>query len=121
MKRFSLVMVFAAMALAPFAQADLTLPKKDNFYDKLGRGLADIVLAPSHLLDSTYDLTNEYGPTVGYTKGLVQGTSRMIMDIFIGVAEVVSSPFPTGPLRSAAYDSQVIERYPPADLIENWY
>jgi putative exosortase-associated protein (TIGR04073 family) len=104
-----------------FAQADLTMPKKPTFYDKLGRGLANIVLAPAHLFDSTYELTMTEGPTVGTTKGFVQGTSRMVMDIFVGVAEVVTSPFPSKSFKSPAYDSGQVEPYPPADLIDNWY
>jgi putative exosortase-associated protein (TIGR04073 family) len=104
-----------------FAQADLSMPKKPNFYDKLGNGLANIILAPAHLFDSPYELIQTEGPTVGTTKGFVQGTSRMIMDIFVGVAEVITSPIPSKSYKSAAYDSGQVEPYPPADLIDNWY
>lgn len=109
------------LLLTSIAQADLKMPERDNFYDKMGRGIANIVLSPAHLFDSPYVLTQEYGPTVGTTKGFVQGTSRMIMDIFVGVAEVVTSPFPTGSLKSPAYETGVVEPYPPADLLDNWY
>lgn len=111
------VLIFSASMV----QADLAMPKRPNFYDKMGQGLANIVLSPAHILDSTYELTQEEGPTVGMSKGLVQGTSRMIMDIVIGVAEVVSSPFGGKSLKSPAYDNLQVEPYPPADLIDNWY
>jgi putative exosortase-associated protein (TIGR04073 family) len=114
----SLLLVLVTLSMA---QADLTMPKKPNFYDKLGHGIANIILAPAHILDSTYELTLTEGPTVGTTKGLVQGTSRMVMDMFIGVAEVFTSPFPGKSYKSPAYDSGLVEAYPPADLIENWY
>ncbi|NJK91174.1 MAG: exosortase system-associated protein, TIGR04073 family [Blastochloris sp.] len=122
MKSITTIALFAlTLVLAPLAQADLTMPKKSNFYDKLGRGLANIVLAPAHVLDSTYELTMNEGPTIGATKGFVQGTSRMIMDMFVGIAEVVTSPIPSESYKSPAYDSGLVEPYPPADLIDNWY
>jgi hypothetical protein len=67
------------------------------------------------------------GNTVAFCKGfLVQGISRMVMDIGHGVFEVTTSPFPTmdyGSYRSnktPPYDSMVVNSYPPADL-KNWY
>jgi hypothetical protein len=64
------------------------------------------------------------GPTVGYTKGVVQGVSRTVMDIFVGVAQVVTSPFAQvidSEMKLPAYDSLQAEAYPPADLLDNWY
>ena len=107
--------------------ADISMPVRDSFYDKLGRGLADIALSPSELLDSQYGMIDTEGNTVAFCKGfLVQGTSRMIMDIGHGVFEVVTSPFPTQNFHSyrsqkfPPYDSMVVNDYPPADLT-NWY
>ena len=107
--------------------ADISMPVRDTFYDKLGRGLADIVTSPSELLDSQYGMIDTEGNTVAFCKGfVVQGTSRMVMDIGMGVFEVITSPFPTQNFHSyrsqklAPYDSMVINGYPPADL-NNWY
>ena len=119
MKKYALVLVAVLMASPLYA--DLQMPQKENFYDRLGHGIANIILSPAHLLDSPYELMMDEGPTVGATKGLVQGTSRMVMDIFVGVAEVVTSPLPVESLKQPAYDSKVIEKYPPADLYDNWY
>jgi hypothetical protein len=64
------------------------------------------------------------GNTVAFFKGfVVQGTSRMIMDMGHGVFEILTSPFPTPDYRSLKdppYDSMVVNDYPPADL-HNWY
>jgi hypothetical protein len=67
------------------------------------------------------------GNTVAFTKGfIVQGISRMVMDMGQGVFEIVTSPVPTqtfGSYRSnklPPYDSMVVNDYPPADL-KNWY
>ena len=102
------------------------MPVRDTFYDKLGRGLADLVLSPSELLDSQYSMIDTEGNTVAFTKGfLVQGVSRMVMDMGHGVFEIATSPFPTngGSYESSKlppYDSMVVNDYPPADL-KNWY
>lgn len=119
MKRIALLA--AVVALTSSAWADLKMPEKENFYDRIGHGVANIFLAPAHILDSPYGMLDTHGPTVASTKGMAQGFSRMVMDIFVGIAEVVTSPFPVESLKSPAYDSKVVEPYPPADLLDNWY
>jgi len=117
-----LLALATVLVLAGVAQADLSMPKKPNFYDKAGRGLANIVLSPVHLLDSSYSLLQEEGPTVAASKGLVQGTSRMFMDMGHGIYEVLLAPFPPyESLKLPAYDTAQQNPYPPADLIDNWY
>jgi putative exosortase-associated protein (TIGR04073 family) len=117
-----ILLLVTVLAMAGVAQADLSMPKKPNFYDKAGRGLANIILSPAHLFDSPYSLLQEEGPTVAGTKGFVQGTSRMLMDVAHGIYEVVFSPFPPyESLKQPAYDSGQQNPYPPADLIDNWY
>ncbi len=125
MKRILSLVLVLAMA-ATTSRADISMPVRDNFYDKLGRGISDIVTSPSELLDSQYGMIDTEGDNVAFCKGfLVQGISRMIMDIGMGVFEITTSPFPTnnGSYRSqklAPYDSMVVNAYPPGDL-NNWY
>jgi putative exosortase-associated protein (TIGR04073 family) len=125
MKRILSLALVLTLAVTT-VRADISMPIKDSFYDKLGRGIADIVTAPSNLLDSQYGMIDTEGNTVAFCKGfLVQGISRMIMDMGQGVFEVVTSPFPTnnGSYRSQKlppYDSMVVNQYPPGDL-NNWY
>jgi putative exosortase-associated protein (TIGR04073 family) len=125
LKRFLvLALLLAAPALA--ARADISMPVKDSFYDKLGRGLADVAFSSSELLDSQYSMIDTDGDTVAFCKGfLVQGVSRMVMDIGQGVFEIATSPFPTNngsyiSQKLPPYDSMVVNDYPPADL-KNWY
>jgi len=125
MKRIlTLALVFTMAAIT--ARADISMPIKDNFYDKLGRGISNIITAPSELLDSQYGMIDTEGDNVAFCKGfLVQGVSRMVMDIGDGIFEVVTSPFPTnnGSYRSQKmppYNSMVVNQYPPGDLT-NWY
>ncbi len=126
MKRIlALALLIAATSLT--VRADISMPVRDSFYDKLGRGLADIALSPSELLDSQYGMLDTEGNTTAFCKGfLVQGISRMGMDIGHGVFEIVTAPFPTQNFHSyrthklPPYDSMVVNGYPPADL-KNWY
>jgi putative exosortase-associated protein (TIGR04073 family) len=126
MKRiFALAFLLIAPSLT--SHADISMPVRDSFYDKLGRGLSDVFLSSSELLDSQYGMINTEGNDVAFCKGfLVQGTSRMVMDIGHGIFEIVTSPFPTQNYSSyrsqklPPYDSMIVNAYPPADL-KNWY
>ena len=106
------------------SRADISMPIRDSFYDKMGRGIADVAFSPSEMLDSQYGMIDTEGNTVAFCKGfVVQGVSRMTMDIGHGIFEVVTSPFPTPDYRSLKcppYDSMVVNDYPPADL-KYWY
>jgi putative exosortase-associated protein (TIGR04073 family) len=125
MKRILALALFLAVPQI-MAHADISMPVKDSFYDKLGRGLSDILTSPSEMLDSQYGMIDTEGTNVAFFKGfVVQGISRMIMDMGHGAFEIVSSPFPTnkGSYRSQKlppYDSMVVNQYPPGDL-KNWY
>ena len=125
MKRILALTLLTAMTLSTVS-ADISMPVKDNFYDKLGRGISDIITSPAEILDSQYGMINTEGDNVAFCKGAVaQGVSRMVMDITMGVFEIVTSPFPTnnGSYRSqklTPYDSMVVNDYPPGDL-NNWY
>src|SRR5271156_4820607 len=123
------ILALAILLVVPqiMAHADISMPVRDSFYDKMGRGLANVCFSSSELLDSQYGMIETEGNTTAFCKGfLVQGISRMVMDIGQGVFEIVTSPFPTNTFCSyrsqklPPYDSMVVNDYPPADL-KNWY
>jgi len=123
------ILVLALLLVAPMltTRADISMPVRDSFYDKLGRGLADVVFSMTELPDSQYGMLETEGPTVAFCKGfMVQGVSRMVMDMGHGVWEIVTCPLPTNNFYSyrsqklPPYDSMVVNDYPPADL-KNWY
>ncbi len=122
------ILLLALLLVVPSltTRADISMPVRDSFYDKVGRGIADIAFSPSELFDSQYGMIDTEGTTVAFCKGfLVQGTSRLVMDVGHGVFELITAPFPTnnGSYRSQKlppYDSMVVNAYPPADL-KNWY
>jgi len=103
------------------------MPIADNFYDKMGRGIANVVFSPAEILESQWTLLQVEGGTVGFCKGfLVQGPSRMVQDMGLGIFDIITSPFPLHPgvsyqtFKQPPYDSMVVRDYPPADL-EYWY
>ena len=123
------ILVLALLLAAPqiLAQADISMPVRDSFYDKLGRGIANVAFSSTELPDSQFGMIETEGNTKAFCKGfIVQGISRMLMDIAQGTFEIVTAPFPTntfGSYRSQKlppYDSMVVNDYPPADL-KNWY
>ncbi|MEJ0000163.1 MAG: hypothetical protein WDO13_13940 [Verrucomicrobiota bacterium] len=127
MKRILALALLFMAATTLSSRADISMPVRDSFYDKLGRGIADLCFSSSELWDSQYGMIDTEGNTVAFCKGfLVQGTSRMAMDMGMGVFEIVTSPFPTADFCSyrsqklPPYDSMVVNDYPPADL-KNWY
>jgi putative exosortase-associated protein (TIGR04073 family) len=124
MKRL-LALAFVMVAITLSARADISMPIQDSCYDKLGRGMADVLGSGSEMLDSQYGMIDTEGTTVAFFKGfVVQGVSRMVMDMGQGIFEIATAPFPTPDyesLKMAPYDQpMVINDYPPADL-NNWY
>ncbi len=120
---FTFVLLMGVFSLA---QADISMPKTDNFYDKAGRAFANILAAPAHILDSHYSYIELEGITVAGSKGIVQGFGRMFSDMAHGIFELVTAPFAIGPnatygsYKMAPWNSMVVQDYPPADL-KNWY
>ena len=110
-----------AMMFPCLGWADLRLPPKPTMMEKLGRGIANVTLAASELLDSNYQLLQEKGPTYAYTVGIAQGVSRVIMDTGVGVIEIGTFFIPTKSMKMPAHDTGQVEPVPPADLKDNWY
>ncbi|MEM1060283.1 MAG: hypothetical protein AAGK14_13645 [Verrucomicrobiota bacterium] len=122
-----LLPLIALLCLSGIAHADISMPKGPTFYDKMGRGFANIIFAPAEVLVSHWELLQTEGATVAFNKGfIVQGPSRMLMDMGMGVFEIATAPLPLNDgwsyssFKMAPYDSMVVRPYPPADL-EYWY
>ncbi len=108
------------IAFAMIAHADLSMPKQDTLADKLGRGFGNIAGAPNEIIDSILSVTQEQGPIAGYTKGVLQGSYRMVTDIGHGFFDVLTGPLPVGPYYSyqswkqAPHNSSLVQEYPPS-------
>jgi len=119
MKR--LLLLSLILSVPALSWADLRLPPKPTMMEKLGRGIANVTLAASELLDSNYELLQEKGPTYAYTVGIAQGVSRVIMDTGVGAIEIGTFFIPTKSMKMPAHDTGQVEPVPPADLKDNWY
>lgn len=116
------LLLLSLLLAAPFSgRADLQLPPKPTMMEKLGRGIANVTLAASELLDSNYELLQEKGPTYAYTVGIARGVSRVIMDTGVGAIEVATFFIPTKSMKMPAHDTGQVDPVPPADLKDNWY
>lgn len=113
--------ILGLFLITSLASADIHMPVEQTVYDKLGRGVANIVFAMDEIPDSWYNVTQAEGSSEGATKGVVQGFSRMLMDMGLGAFEVVTFPIVTEkPLKAPAYDTTQDNVYPPT-LLDNWY
>lgn len=125
MKKMLLALVLAALTWT--AQADISLPKEDTLYDKLGRGFGNIIGAPNNILDSYFTTAESEGAMAGVGKGLTQGLSRTIMDIGNGVFELATAPLPVGPYftyqswKKSPWNSSVVNEYPPDQFVTPYY
>ncbi len=119
MKRILLLSLI--LSVPALSWADLRLPPKPTMMEKLGRGVANVTLAVSELLDSNYETLQEKGPTYAYTVGIAQGVSRVIMDTGVGAIEIGTFFIPTKSMKMPAHDTGQVEPVPPADLKDNWY
>ena len=64
MKRILALMLLLAATTTFSVRADISMPVRDSFYDKLGRGIADVAFSPAELLDSQYSMIDTDGNTV---------------------------------------------------------
>lgn len=115
------VFFLVALSVPVLSWADLRLPPKPTMIEKLGRGVANIGLASAELLDSNYQMLQEKGPSYAWTVGLLQGASRVVMDVGVGALEVGTFFIPTKSMKMPAHDTGQVNPIPPADLKDNWY
>lgn len=122
-----LIVAFTFIAMTWVAQADISLPKQDTFYDKAGRGLGNIIGAVNNITDSYFSTAESEGPIAAVGKGVVQGASRMAMDIAYGTFELATAPFPIGPYftyqswKQHPWNSSIVQEYPPSDIVTPYY
>ena len=76
---------------APVAAADSRLIVR-----KLGRGLANAVTGSLEIPVTIYAMHQDQGPVAAMSWGLLIGIGRTLARTVIGVAEIVTFPFPLG-------------------------
>lgn len=78
---------FLGLLSVPAARAD------NDWGDKLGRGVLNIVASPVDLARTIHIQSNAKGPAYGWTVGIVEGLGRTLVRIGAGAIEVVTFPF----------------------------
>ena len=99
-KKFVFVLMFALIAGASMpAYAETTEQfKGENIVMrplmKLGRGISNVVFSPLELPMKWWDVQNEMGGIAGITYGTLRGVCFVLVRIGVGVADIVTFPFP---------------------------
>ena len=65
----------------------------NDWSDKLGRGVLNMVGSPVELARTIHIQSNAKGPAYGWTMGLVEGIGRTLIRFGAGAIETVTSPF----------------------------
>lgn len=114
--------VLALFVGVSVASADITMPKQDNPITKLGRGVANLVTGPTHVIDCVLGNIETEGVTYAWTTGLAYGIWRSGADMAHGAFDVLTFPIPVGPgltyqtWKQPPIDSMVVRENPPGDL-----
>ena len=95
MKKLSAV-AFIVAAFAVTSSADIQDPPSNDYGPtrKLGRGLSNLLFAPSEAFVSYGKVNKEEGNSAGWGYGVVRGLSRSAERHIAGFLELVTWPFP---------------------------
>jgi len=86
-------------APAAYAKNDPT----DYFPNKVLQGFTNIATGFIEIPKNIINMSNEHNIFVGMTWGVLRGTAQAISRTFVGVAELLTSPYPTGELIAPAF------------------
>lgn len=75
----------------------------EYFPKKVLQGFTNIATGFIEIPKNIINITNEHNIFVGMTWGVLRGTAQAISRTFVGAAELLTSPFPTGELNSPAF------------------
>lgn len=93
--KFGKQMVLAALFMVSvFSAAPASADTVDNITKKLGRGVANVGFGPLEILIRPWDVNNESGGIAALTYGVFKGVVCVVVRECVGVAEIVTFPFP---------------------------
>jgi putative exosortase-associated protein (TIGR04073 family) len=110
----TLAAVLLSLGLVASASADIQKPPRKGPTYKASVGVAKATYSSAYIADSFYKDTKYHGGTVGFTHGIIEGTTKTIAGTALGVVELLTFPFPPYRELNSAY------AYPPADLKTFW-
>ena len=93
----SLAITILVCLTAGIALADIQAPPASEYGPtrKLGRGLGNVLFAPTEVLDSVFATNYSDGNQAAWSYGLVRGVGRMLSRVGYGVYEVATFHCPT--------------------------
>ena len=98
--------------------ADIHIPNKPGPTRKLGSGIAKLTLSGAYVIDSWFDKLQAENGSSAFTYGIVEGVGKSLYSTLLGVAEILTFPFP----KYEGFDPRYpTTRKPPADLYDNFY
>ena len=124
LKLFLVLFMFAVVS-APAMASDVYCDESGPL-TKLGRGIANVAFSPLELLKQPYDVNQNQGAIPAITYGVLRGVCFTVARIGVGVADIVTFPFPLpgckddpedygwgyGPLMRPAWVLEIVFRCP---------
>src|SRR5438876_380689 len=92
----NLIVLAIVCACARAAMADIQDPPSNDYGPtrKLGRGIANLFLAPAEITVTVATINKQEGNSTAASYGVVRGAGRTAVRHIAGFLEVVSFPFP---------------------------
>lgn len=81
------ILCLTSSAAAAFADAEY------RWNDKLGRGVVNFFTSPLEIPRNINNVSDEKGPALGWTVGLIAGFAQGIVRAGVGIIETVTFPF----------------------------
>ncbi len=91
-----LIVLVLVLAAGRFAFADIQDPPANDYGPtrKLGRGIANLFLAPAEVFVTVTTVNTQEGNAAAATYGVVRGVGRSVVRHGAGLLEILSFPFP---------------------------
>ena len=94
MKKWIFVLLFILLFSQYSFARNIMSSDSNNAIKKLGRGFANVIVAPIEILQAIKDVHNERGPIEGLTYGTVLGVVNGLDRIAVGISEILTFPSP---------------------------
>ena len=95
-KTFLITALVLSFAFSMPSRAENTDGYAEDFQEKLGHGVANMALGFSEIPKNIINVTDDNGILLGVTWGPLRGVFHGVGRTLMGVAEFLTSPFPTG-------------------------
>lgn len=93
--KFGKQMILAVVLMVTvFGASSASANLIEDMTRKLGRGVANVAFGPLEILIKPWDVKQENGEIAAITYGIFKGIACVIVREVVGVAEIITFPFP---------------------------